>query len=68
MISETELTDVDVSHEKSHNICPHPSVISTDSPEVEVWNHIGQLTSLSYVYDFLKCQVKGTGEHPGCFP
>jgi hypothetical protein len=48
------LTDEDV----SQDICPHPSVISTDSPEVEVWNHIGQLTSLSYVSGFLKSRLK----------
>jgi YaaC-like Protein len=52
------LTDVEVSQDKPDNLCPQPLVISTDSPEAEVWNHIGQLTSLSYVHDFLKCRLK----------
>jgi hypothetical protein len=42
------------SQNESYNLCPQPNLIPTDKPEDEVWHHIEQLTSLSYVHSLLK--------------
>jgi len=47
------LTDTDASQNGSDRLCPQSSLIPTDSPEVEAWHRIDQLTSLSYVHSLL---------------
>ncbi len=47
------MIDTDASQNGSDRLCPQPSLIPTDSPEVEAWHRIDQLTSLSYVHGLL---------------
>lgn len=51
------MTNKDSSQNESDIICPQPIVIPTDKPEDEVWHHMGQLTSMSYVHSLLKYRL-----------